>query len=1246
MASEAFDIHDLAEGAEIQRRLFNRITPPGISWLQPMLPPVVPFDAKNFDDSFLDDLLGEDMNSVAIYPLSLALDPKTRETLVYNADGKLIASIPADKAFRYWPEDADPARVTLQLNLLPAEDVEPYLYAEGRIGESCVKTGKARKAAKRSLGASEFGIRNFQKLSNGTMRLTVTNGAAVAEIFSCTVWHTSSNLVVSNETFTLWTPISPPFNGLASAWECRTTNLLLTNGAGVWEDANISSNARVRFYGVANRMDTDEDGLSDGAEKFVHHTRPDDPDTDGDGMLDGWEVRSGLNPLLNDSMEDPDVDAIPNVYEQFHETNPTNSDASSATILRVDPAAAPGSNVFSTLQAAFASSAPYSIIEVADGIYSGLDNTHLWFPDHPVMLRSDNGGASRHTVFVYNGEWAVFYLDAEQNSHTIIRGISLRLGGQWSHQYGFWLGPGNYYAAQGMGCAPFFDGVSVEMGESTDNVAFLCCGPTPEPIIFNNCIFRGRPGKSAALRGIYAMDSSALEIINCSFLDFPSSPYAYGIQLHSLYLAETGLVEIANCLWDSSFTASNPTPPFVQSMQYAGYSMPYLVHLSNSILPQAPTWFPPDTQSNVRITNALVAMGGHLRPGSPAIDAGAPSLTRNDFEGQPRDASPDIGADEYPPPGTGDSDGDGLSDWTEVATCATDPYRADSDSDGIADGVEVAAGTNPADPWSYRFTARGTVTNRTGSSKPVRVCHRWGAGAWNTNNAVTATNGTFGLVALATNQTCSALIGAFCDYNTNGLPDATEPVYWKPLAVTGAIVRTNFLLRDFDGDLVEDWQAVQCGTSPAASNAFCPPGAGVLTNLLRLTNYNMAVGLSTGTNAAGIFAVTNVATNGSFAFAHVRMTNPVGSFCPFLFDDLNTNRVWNTNELGGWQQMPFISRTGHTHSATLLPPDGDADDMPDFWERRKGLNWTNPADSAADPDADGLCNIHEYWFGSNPWVADNTFTNTAAWAAIQGVDSKIAGRSPTNALEIFSVQNHAATNYVRNTNCWASSYDLTCMSPWNNTVTNGPWYRSCTLISPRHVIYAAHFPPDSNVLIRFVGKTNNVITRQIVAVKQHPLYNSTSRYPDIGVGLLNADVPTNQIRCAIVLPSNYKQHLYTGSRLPALRLNSARNARVGDISSIESPPSLNKSYCSFTIPYNPTRLSYYDHVYGGDSGNPSFCAISNKLVLLTVWTGAEGTPGYGTPIVTFKNDINNMMTELGRGYQLTEMDISGFQPLQ
>lgn len=370
MANEALDLKDLAEGAEIQRRFFNSITPPGVDLFQPMFPPVAPFFATNFADGFLDGLLGEDKYSVAIYPLSLVLDPKTRETLIYNADGELIASAPSDGISRTWPEDADPARVTLKIDLLPSEDVEPYLYTEDCIGATLAnyasksaKTPGTGGFAMRSLSANEFGISGFQRLTNGNMRLTVSNGAEVAEVFSYTIAYTSSvttNELVTPEgetniyTNTLWSPVSPPFNGLESDWTNRATNLALSGGVGVWEDSNISSNDRVRYYGVANWMESDGDKLTDGSEKFVYHTDPYSLDTDEDGLLDGYDIvvsigderyalwatngivyfeNSGVRTFKGELSvgsdpldDDTDDDGLPDGWEVLNGLDPTDAD--------------------------------------------------------------------------------------------------------------------------------------------------------------------------------------------------------------------------------------------------------------------------------------------------------------------------------------------------------------------------------------------------------------------------------------------------------------------------------------------------------------------------------------------------------------------------------------------------------------------------------------------------------------------------------------------------------------------------------------------------------------------------------------------------------------------------------------------------------------------------------------------------------------------------------------------------------
>lgn len=57
---------------------------------------------------------------------------------------------------------------------------------------------------------------------------------------------------------------------------------------------------------------------------------------------------------------------------------------------------------------------------------------------------------------------------------------------------------------------------------------------------------------------------------------------------------------------------------------------------------------------------------------------------------------------------TSDTDSDGLSDYEEVKTYATDPLDSDSDDDGYEDGTEVSAGTDPEDSSDYPVTT--TVT--------------------------------------------------------------------------------------------------------------------------------------------------------------------------------------------------------------------------------------------------------------------------------------------------------------------------------------------------------------------------------------------------------------------------------------------------------------------------------------------------------------------------------------------------------
>ena len=47
---------------------------------------------------------------------------------------------------------------------------------------------------------------------------------------------------------------------------------------------------------TSGQLDADNDGLSDDDEVFTYGTDPTNPDTDGDGFLDGDEVADGFDP--------------------------------------------------------------------------------------------------------------------------------------------------------------------------------------------------------------------------------------------------------------------------------------------------------------------------------------------------------------------------------------------------------------------------------------------------------------------------------------------------------------------------------------------------------------------------------------------------------------------------------------------------------------------------------------------------------------------------------------------------------------------------------------------------------------------------------------------------------------------------------------------------------------------------------------------------------------------------------------
>ena len=76
----------------------------------------------------------------------------------------------------------------------------------------------------------------------------------------------------------------------------------------------------------ATIQDHDGDGLSTMEEFYVYHTNPGNNDSDSDGMPDGWEVENGLDPLINDTMLDVDLDRLCTLDEYNYGTDPNSAD--------------------------------------------------------------------------------------------------------------------------------------------------------------------------------------------------------------------------------------------------------------------------------------------------------------------------------------------------------------------------------------------------------------------------------------------------------------------------------------------------------------------------------------------------------------------------------------------------------------------------------------------------------------------------------------------------------------------------------------------------------------------------------------------------------------------------------------------------------------------------------------------------------------------------------------------------------
>jgi len=118
-------------------------------------------------------------------------------------------------------------------------------------------------------------------------------------------------------------------NLVEGEWSVVSSPLATTGSSTVvWED--IQTNLGFRAYRAGNAdLDSDIDGLADAKEIILHGTDPQSGDSDGDGLVDGFEVQydfPATDPLLPDPQSDSDNDGLSLLEEMNHGTKPDSPD--------------------------------------------------------------------------------------------------------------------------------------------------------------------------------------------------------------------------------------------------------------------------------------------------------------------------------------------------------------------------------------------------------------------------------------------------------------------------------------------------------------------------------------------------------------------------------------------------------------------------------------------------------------------------------------------------------------------------------------------------------------------------------------------------------------------------------------------------------------------------------------------------------------------------------------------------------
>jgi len=713
-------------------------------------------------------------------------------------------------------------------------------------------------------------------------------------------------------------------DGLPRWWE-EDNHLSDSNAADAASDKDGDGRTALQEYngGVnstdPNKADTDNDGLSDGAE-FALGTNPNKADTDGDSIGDGDEVNRSpaSNPLLVDS----DGDGAPDALERSVGTNPTSA-ASVPTIYRggigihfvsqgyLNGTLGPNEVTGVIPQTRWNDTLPIRTWSRPTG-----GKTDILTPLTNQIVRSDGTILTNFTLS-WTGDASDASANAGSSDRKLMSGfiraygtnpVSLTLSNIPFTNYDLYVVVGGSYDGQRgrvrLGASP-----------ATDRL-FRATTTAPQSNFVE--IAPGNTNFPYANLALYTNLNTANVTINVTNYD------GWALGIHAVQIVDRALDSDASGIPD-------------------WYENKYALQPGSAALAAADS--DGDGLSNLQ----------EYQRGTDPHKADTDSDGLSDSQEIARNTNPL----------DSDSDGDGLSDFAEInSPIPTNPLLADSDSDGVSDKNEVRLGTDPTYNGSNSATFVGYIPAFRSSPS------RWD---WNLENVQLVWDHNNG--GLAPNIWNEDFLIEFAVKNP-ATPD------WRSLGMAlryynGAI--THLFHSEYTGGFSYSsqpnyiiWDS-DYGNPPADLGAKLGFSGYGPTDISDRLQFRLFAQRGANSNSWAVtFAITNQTSNTLVVlrtFNNCTARNPLD----------NGTAKW-TDYNGVTNQASFVVHQGvklfiSTNALASLPAfagakDSDKDGMPDIWEAGNLFNNLSAADATQDADSDGLNNRDEFLAGTNPRLAD------------------------------------------------------------------------------------------------------------------------------------------------------------------------------------------------------------------------------------------------------------------------------------